>query len=128
MRWYILLNSIMDLSTIAFQHSKLPGSPACSLTTSLCAYFLNSSSLSNSFLLSLYYCINSATDGMAPIMSGLNRLMYAMSMPNCVPQSPMWFARVTCYPFNSRMRLIQSPMMVDLRCPTCISFAMLGEL
>ena len=50
-----------------------------------------------------------------------------MSMPNCVPQSPTWLTRSVSWPQNSRIRQIVSPMMVERRWPTCISFAILGD-
>lgn len=71
-----------------------------------------------------------------------------MSMPNWVPQSPMWFSLCeedspahlspphssfpsphlnTSWPRNSSSRESVSPIMVERRCPTCISLAMLGE-
>lgn len=33
----------------------------------------------------------------------------------------------TSYPQNSNIRQTQSPIIVDRRCPTCISFAIFGE-
>jgi len=48
-------------------------------------------------------------------------------MPNWVPQSPTWFTRSTVWPRNSKMRAMVSPMMVERKWPTCISFAMLGD-
>ena len=50
-----------------------------------------------------------------------------MSMPNCVPQSPMWLVRVTSCPQNSKIRLMHSPMIVDRKCPTCMFLATLGD-
>ena len=49
-----------------------------------------------------------------------------MSMPNGVPQSPMWFSRITSWPRNVSIRTSASPMTVVRRCPTCISLATLG--
>lgn len=46
--------------------------------------------------------------------------------PPC--QLTMWLSRLTSAPQNSRVRARVSPMMVDRRCPTCISLATLGEL
>ena len=36
---------------------------------------------------------------------------WAMSIPNCVPQSPTWFSRTTSWPRNSIRRAMQSPTM-----------------
>ena len=47
-------------------------------------------------------------------------------MPNGVPQSPMWFSRMTVCPTNASMRVRASPMIVVRRWPTCISFATFG--
>jgi hypothetical protein len=47
-------------------------------------------------------------------------------MPNWVPQSPMWFCRMTVPPRKPRIRASASPMMVERRCPTCISLATFG--
>ena len=47
-------------------------------------------------------------------------------MPNWVPQSPTWLRRSTGWPRNSSTRASESPMIVERRCPTCISLAMLG--
>ena len=44
-------------------------------------------------------------------------------MPNWVPQSPTWFCRITSSPRNSSTRPTASPMMVERKCPTCISLA-----
>ena len=49
-----------------------------------------------------------------------------MSMPKGVPQSPMWFWRITVCPSFSRVRTIESPTTVVRRWPTCISFATFG--
>ena len=49
-----------------------------------------------------------------------------MSMPNWVPQSPMWWRRITFSPVNSRICTIASPITVERRWPTCISFATFG--
>ena len=49
-----------------------------------------------------------------------------MSMPNGVPQSPMWFSRITVWPTNSSRRTSASPMTVVRRWPTCISLATFG--
>ena len=38
-----------------------------------------------------------------------------------------WFYLRTSWPTYSNKRLIDSPIIVDRRCPTCISLAMLGE-
>jgi hypothetical protein len=57
----------------------------------------------------------------------LDSAMFWMSMPNWVPQSPTWFSRSVSTPQYSRVRAMVSPMMVDRRCPTCISLATLGE-
>ena len=43
-----------------------------------------------------------------------------------VPQSPTWLARITLWPRNSWVRAAASPMMVERRWPTCISFATFG--
>ncbi len=48
-------------------------------------------------------------------------------MPNWVPQSPTWFCRITSSPRNSSTRPTASPMMVERKCPTCISLARFGE-
>src|ERR1700749_4816945 len=48
-------------------------------------------------------------------------------MPNGVPQSPTWLSRIRWWPTNSVTRARASPTIVVRRCPTCISFAMLGE-
>ena len=48
------------------------------------------------------------------------------SMPNWVPQSPMWFCGMTVSPRAVRTRLRQSPMIVERRLPTCICLATLG--
>lgn len=45
----------------------------------------------------------------------------------CVPQSPTWFRRSTSIFENSSIRARVSPIIVDLKWPTCISFAILGE-
>ncbi len=50
----------------------------------------------------------------------------SMSMPNGVPQSPMWFWRITVSPRDSKMRTSESPITVERRWPTCISLATLG--
>ena len=49
-----------------------------------------------------------------------------MSMPNGVPQSPMWFSRRTACPRKPSTRASASPMSVLRRWPTCISLATLG--
>jgi hypothetical protein len=49
-----------------------------------------------------------------------------VALPNCVPQSPMWFCRMTESPRNVRTRHKASPMIVDRMCPTCSFLAMLG--
>ena len=49
-----------------------------------------------------------------------------ISIPNWVPQSPTWLSRSTGWPRNSSTRAKASPMIVERRCPTCISLAMLG--
>ena len=49
------------------------------------------------------------------------------SIPNCVPQSPMWLSRMTLWPVNVAMREIASPKNVERMWPTCIGFATLGE-
>ena len=49
-----------------------------------------------------------------------------MSMPKGVPQSPMWFCRMTLWPRCSRVRASESPTTVVRRWPTCISLATLG--
>jgi hypothetical protein len=49
-----------------------------------------------------------------------------MSIPNGVPQSPMWLWRMTSEPRKPMTRARQSPMIVDRRWPTCISLATLG--
>ena len=49
-----------------------------------------------------------------------------MSMPKGVPQSPMWFWRMTVLPRNSWVRARASPTTVVRRCPTCISLATFG--
>ena len=87
---------------------------------------------------------------------GNSSFRWAINIPNCVPQSPTWFslcskeefqpAQCHHHPFSplpsppspptylstscptySRSRESVSPMMVERRCPTCISLAMLGE-
>ena len=47
-------------------------------------------------------------------------------MPNGVPQSPTWFSRITSWPAKVSSRTIASPITVERRCPTCISFATFG--
>ena len=49
-----------------------------------------------------------------------------MSMPNGVPQSPMWFSRMTVWPASTSMRTSASPIIVVRRWPTCISLATFG--
>ena len=49
-----------------------------------------------------------------------------MSIPNGVPQSPMWFSRMTVWPASASMRASASPIIVVRRCPTCISLATFG--
>lgn len=51
---------------------------------------------------------------------------YWMSMPNWVPQSPMWWRRTTVSPVNSRISTIAAPITADRRWPTCISLATFG--
>ena len=50
-----------------------------------------------------------------------------MSIPNGVPQSPMWFWRMTSWPSLSRVRASASPTTVVRKWPTCISLARLGD-
>ena len=52
---------------------------------------------------------------------------YQKSELTCVPQSPTWFRRRTSTFENSSMLARVSPIIVDLRWPTCISLAILGE-
>eukprot|EP00659_Diplonema_papillatum_P020719 gene20719-biopygen21007 len=59
--------------------------------------------------------------------SGATCFRYAMSIPNCVPQSPTWLVLRTSCPQNSRSLQMLSPMMVERRWPTCIFFAMFGD-
>ena len=54
-------------------------------------------------------------------------LDYNTRLVTCVPQSPTWFRLRTSTFENSNMRANVSPIMVDLKCPTCISFAMFGD-
>jgi hypothetical protein len=49
-----------------------------------------------------------------------------MSMPNGVPQSPMWFCRITWCPWNPSTRTSASPITVLRTLPTCISLATFG--
>jgi hypothetical protein len=52
--------------------------------------------------------------------------LVSMSIPNGVPQSPMWFWRTTRCPSRSSTRTRESPMIVLRRWPTCICFATFG--
>ena len=47
-------------------------------------------------------------------------------MPNWVPQSPMWLARTTQWPRNSRARAATSPSTVERMWCTAISFGHVG--
>ena len=51
----------------------------------------------------------------------------SISMPKGVPQSPMWFCRITVSPRASRTLTRLSPTTVVRRWPTCISLATFGE-
>ena len=53
--------------------------------------------------------------------------MKQINIPNYVPQSPTWLILLTSYPVYSKILQSDSPIMVDLKCPTCISLAILGE-
>ena len=53
-------------------------------------------------------------------------IRYWMSMPNWVPQSPMWWRPIVCSPVKSSMPRSASPMTADRRWPTCISLATFG--
>mmetsp|Transcript_37389 Transcript_37389/g.94340 ORF Transcript_37389/g.94340 Transcript_37389/m.94340 type:complete len:205 (-) Transcript_37389:423-1037(-) len=107
------------------------GLPLCSSVTASRARVLKSSSASKRFLDALYSSMRSDTSSSrppsAPSPSGRSSLMCWMSMPNWVPQSPMWFRRSTSAPHISSALHSVSPMMVERRWPTCISLATLGD-
>ena len=50
------------------------------------------------------------------------------SIPNCVPQSPMWLSVMTRWPSRRSVRARLSPRIVERMWPTCIGLATFGEL
>ena len=51
-----------------------------------------------------------------------------MTLPNWVPQSPMWLSVITSWPRTRAIRARQSPRIVLRMWPTCIGLATFGEL
>mmetsp|Transcript_29165 Transcript_29165/g.74825 ORF Transcript_29165/g.74825 Transcript_29165/m.74825 type:complete len:215 (-) Transcript_29165:456-1100(-) len=122
-RVYSCANSFRLASQIFSHFSRESGSPDCSAVTASRDRVLKSSSASKRPLAARYSSMRSDTSMLVESFS----FMCWMSMPNCVPQSPMWLRRTTSAPQNSSSLQRVSPRMVERRWPTCISFATLGE-
>lgn len=125
-RSQIFQNSYLEISHSIFHAFRQPGSPACSFTTLFLAIFLNCSSLSNLTFDSLQNYSKSLRFGLSFTKFGNVSSKWAINMPNQVPQSPTWLILQTLLPRNSKILQMLSPCIVDLRCPTCIFFAILG--